>query len=136
MPLQHASDRVLKRMKRPTGRGNLLGMVERVRARVPGVAFRTSFIVGFPGETEEDFEELLAFVEAAEFDNVGVFTFSDEEGTTSFDLPDRIPPAVKEARRRRLLARQKRISLRRNRGLVGRQVDVLVEGTHPDATCR
>jgi ribosomal protein S12 methylthiotransferase len=133
MPLQHASDRVLKRMKRPTGRGNLLGMVERVRARVPGVAFRTSFIVGFPGETEEDFEELLAFVEAAEFDNVGVFTFSDEEGTTSFDLPDRVPPAVKEARRRRLLARQKRISLRRNRGLIGRQVEVLVEGTHPDS---
>src|SRR5207247_5704075 len=78
MPLQHASEPVLKRMKRPTGRGNLLGMVERVRARVPGVAFRTSFIVGFPGETESDFQELLAFMEAAEFDNVGVFTFSDE----------------------------------------------------------
>ena len=115
MPLQHASEPVLKRMKRPTGRGNLLGMVERVRARVPGVAFRTSFIVGFPGETESDFQELLAFMEAAEFDNVGVFTFSDEEGTASFDLPDRIAPPVKEVRRRRLLALQKRISARRNR---------------------
>jgi ribosomal protein S12 methylthiotransferase len=133
MPLQHASERVLKRMKRPTGRGNLLGMVERVRARVPGVAFRTSFIVGFPGETEEDFQELLAFTEAAEFDNVGVFTFSDEEGTASFDLPGRIAPAVKEARRRRLLARQKRISQRRNRRLVGRRVEVLVEGPHPES---
>ena len=132
MPLQHASERVLKRMKRPTGRGNLLGMVERVRARVPGVAFRTSFIVGFPGETEEDFRELLAFTEAAEFDNVGVFTYSDEEGTASFDLPDRIAPGVKEARRRRLLALQKRISLRRHRKLVGRRIEVLVEGTHPD----
>ena len=133
MPLQHASERVLKRMKRPTGRGNLLGMVERVRARVPGVAFRTSFIVGFPGEAEEDFQELLAFTEAAEFDNVGVFTFSDEEGTASFDLPGRIAPAVKEGRRRRLLARQKRISERRNRRLVGRRVEVLVEGAHPES---
>ena len=133
MPLQHASEAVLKRMKRPTGRGNLLGMVERVRARVPGVAFRTSFIVGFPGETEGDFQELLAFVEAAEFDNVGVFTFSDEEGTASFDLPDRVAPRVKEARRRRLLAAQKRISARRNRGLVGRRMEVLVEGVHPES---
>jgi ribosomal protein S12 methylthiotransferase len=133
MPLQHASERVLKSMKRPTGRGNLLGMVERVRGRVPGVAFRTSFIVGFPGETEEDFQQLLAFTEAAEFDNVGVFTYSDEEGTGSFHLPDRIAPRVKEARRRRLLALQKRISLRRNRRLIGRRVEVLVEGTHPDS---
>ena len=97
IPLQHASDLVLKRMKRPTGRGNLLGMVERIRARVPGVAIRTSFIVGFPGETEADFQELLAFVQAAEFDNVGVFTFSDEEGTASFDLPG---PRAGPARRK------------------------------------
>ncbi|PYP99661.1 MAG: 30S ribosomal protein S12 methylthiotransferase RimO [Acidobacteria bacterium] len=121
MPLQHASERVLKRMKRPTGRGNLLGMVERVRERVPGAAFRTSFIVGFPGETAEDFQELLAF------------TYSDEEGTAAFGLADRVAPRVKEARRRRLLALQKRISLRRNRRLVGRRVEVLVEGTHPDS---
>jgi ribosomal protein S12 methylthiotransferase len=133
MPLQHASETVLKRMKRPTGRGNLLGMVERVRARVPGVAFRTSFIVGFPGETDSDFRELLAFTEAAEFDNVGVFTFSDEEGTASFDLPGRIAPPVKEVRRRRLLALQKRISARRNARRVGQRVEVLVEGTHPDS---
>jgi ribosomal protein S12 methylthiotransferase len=132
VPLQHASDAVLKRMKRPTGKGHLLGMVERVRERVPGVAVRTSFIVGFPGETERDFGELLAFVEAAEFDNVGVFTFSDEEGTTSFDLPGRIAPRVKEARKRRLMAVQKAIAARRNRRRVGRRVEVLVEGTHPD----
>jgi ribosomal protein S12 methylthiotransferase len=133
MPLQHASETVLKRMKRPTGRGNLLGMVERVRTRVPGVAFRTSFIVGFPGETEADFQELLAFTEAAEFDNVGVFTFSDEEGTASFDLPDRVAPPVKEARRRRLLGLQKRISARRNRRFIGQRVEVLVEGAHPES---
>ena len=133
IPLQHASPPVLKRMKRPTGRGNLLGMVERIRERVPGVAIRTSFIVGFPGETAEDFESLLAFVDKGQFDNVGVFTFSDEEGTTSFDLPGRVPARVKESRRRKLMARQKRISLRRNRARVGERVEVLVEGSHPDS---
>ncbi len=110
IPLQHASEPVLKRMKRPTGKGNLLGMVERIRERVPGVAIRTSFIVGFPGETEADFAKLLAFVEAGRFDNVGVFTFSDEEGTTSFELPGRVPKRVKESRRRKLMSLQKKLS--------------------------
>jgi ribosomal protein S12 methylthiotransferase len=133
IPLQHASDSVLKRMKRPTGKGHLLGMVERIRERVPGVAVRTSFIVGFPGETERDFEELLSFVGAAQFDNVGVFTFSDEEGTTSFDLPDRVATRIKESRKRRLMSLQKKIAARRSRGRVGERVEVLVEGTHPDS---
>jgi ribosomal protein S12 methylthiotransferase len=133
IPLQHAADSVLRRMKRPTGRGNLLGLVERMRERVPGLALRTSFIVGFPGETERDFEELLAFVEAARFENVGVFTYSDEEGTSSFDLPRRIPVGTKERRRRRLLALQKRIATRRNRERVGSRVEVLVEGVHPES---
>jgi ribosomal protein S12 methylthiotransferase len=132
IPLQHASESVLKRMKRPTGRGNLLGMVERIRERVPGVAVRTSFIVGFPGETEADFAELLAFVEAGRFENVGVFTYSDEEGTASFALEGRIAPRVKEARRRRLLALQKKLVRERNRQRVGQRVEVLVEGTHED----
>jgi ribosomal protein S12 methylthiotransferase len=132
MPLQHASDAVLRRMRRPTGRGNLLGMVERVRDRGPGVAFRTSFIVGFPGETAAEFEELLGLVRSAAFDNVGVFTYSDEEGTGSFDLPDRVPPTLKERRRRRLLALQQSISARRNRARIGERVEVLIEGTHPD----
>jgi ribosomal protein S12 methylthiotransferase len=132
IPLQHASDPVLKRMKRPTGKGHLMGVVDRIRERVPGVAVRTSFIVGFPGETERDFDALLSFVEAAQFDNVGVFTFSNEEGTTSFDLPDRVAPRVKEARKRRLMALQKKIAARCNRGRVGERVEVLVEGTHPD----
>jgi ribosomal protein S12 methylthiotransferase len=132
IPLQHASESVLKRMKRPTGKGNLLGMVERIRARVPGVAIRTSFIVGFPGETEADFAELLGFVEAGQFDNVGVFTFSDEEGTASFALEGRVLARVKESRRRRLMALQKKISTRKNKARVGDRVEVLVEGTHPD----
>ena len=133
IPLQHASDPVLRRMKRPTGRGNLLGMVERIRERVPEVAIRTSFIVGFPGETDQDFARLLALVEAGRFDNVGVFTFSDEEGTSSFDLPGRVPARVKEARRRKVMALQKRISAGKNRARVGERVEVLVEGTHPDS---
>jgi ribosomal protein S12 methylthiotransferase len=133
IPLQHASEAVLKRMKRPTGRGNLLGMVQRIRERVSGVAIRTSFIVGFPGETEEDFAELQEFVKAAEFDNVGVFTFSDEEGTSSFELPGRVPARVKESRRRKLMSLQKRISARRNKARVGERLEVLVEGAHPDS---
>lgn len=133
IPLQHASDDVLRRMKRPTGRGNLLGLIERMRQRVPGLSIRSSFIVGFPGETEAEFAELMAFVGAAEFDNVGVFTYSDEEGTAAFDLPGRVDPPRKERRRRQLMALQKRISARRNRRLVGERVEVLVEGSHPDS---
>ena len=100
---------------------------------MPGVAFRTSLKVGFPGETDAEVEELLAFVGEAEFDHLGVFTFSDEEGTTSFDLQGRVAPGVKERRRRRLLAEQKKISARRNRRRVGERVEVLVEGLHEDS---
>jgi ribosomal protein S12 methylthiotransferase len=132
MPLQHAADAALKRMKRPTGKGNLLGLVDRIRERIPGVALRTSFIVGFPGETAQEFDELLAFVKAGQFDSVGVFTYSDEEGTTSLDLPDRVSPLVKENRKRQLMALQKRISARKNRARVGERVRVLVEGPHPE----
>jgi len=133
IPLQHASEPVLKRMKRPTGKGNLLGLVERMRDRVPGLALRTSFIVGFPGETASDFEALLAFVKAGEFENVGVFTYSDEEGTASFDLDARLPQRTKESRRRRLMSLQKRISERLNRARVGERCLVLVEGPHPES---
>ncbi len=132
MPLQHASESVLKRMKRPTGKGNLLGMVERVRDRVPGVAFRTTFIVGFPGETDDDFKQLTTFVEQAEFDHLGVFTYSDEDGTAAFDLDGRVPAKVKKARQSELMRIQKRISLRRNKARVGSRVEVLVEGPHPE----
>jgi len=132
IPLQHASQPVLKRMKRPTGRGHLLGLIERIRDRVPGVAIRTSFIVGFPGETAEDYGRLLEFVEAARFDNVGVFSYSDEEGTASHGLRGRVPARTRESRRRRLMALQEKISARRNRTRVGERVEVLVEGTHPD----
>jgi ribosomal protein S12 methylthiotransferase len=133
IPLQHASEPVLRRMRRPTGRGNLLGMIERIRERVPGVTIRTSFIVGFPGETEGDFARLLEFVEAAGFDHVGVFTYSNEEGTASHGLGDGVTPRVKQARRRRLMALQGRLSLRRNRARVGERAEVLVEGAHAES---
>jgi len=128
MPLQHASRNVLKLMKRGGDRPSLERLIARVRRTVPGLAVRTTFIVGFPGETEEDFEELLAFVKSVEFDRVGVFTYSDEEGTPAFDLPDKVDPKVARRRRDRLMRAQSRISLRRNRARVGQTVRVLFEG--------
>lgn len=128
MPLQHASRNVLKLMKRGGDRASLERLVGRVRKRVPGVAVRTTFITGFPGETEEDFEELLAFVRNVEFDRVGVFTYSDEEGTPAFELPDKVDAKVAARRRTRLMKEQSRISLRKNKARVGSTVRVLFEG--------
>ncbi|HEX8285117.1 MAG TPA: 30S ribosomal protein S12 methylthiotransferase RimO [Pyrinomonadaceae bacterium] len=128
MPLQHASQNVLKLMKRGGNRESLERLIKRVRERVPGIAVRTTFIAGFPGETEEDFEELLAFVKNVEFDRVGVFTYSDEEGTAAFDLPGKVDPKIARKRRDRLMRAQSRVSLKRNRARVGRTVRVLFEG--------
>src|SRR5205807_1072464 len=128
MPLQHASRNVLKLMKRGGNRASLERLIERVRKRVPGIAVRTTFITGFPGETEEDFEELLAFVRNVEFDRVGVFTYSDEEGTPAFELPDKVDAKVARRRRARLMKAQSRVSLRKNRARVGETLRVLFEG--------
>src|SRR5438105_7072591 len=102
MPLQHASQDVLKLMKRGGNRRSLERLIERVRKRVPGIAVRTTFITGFPGETDRDFEELLALVKNVEFDRVGIFTYSDEEGTPAFDLPNKVDPKIARQRRDRL----------------------------------
>jgi len=128
MPLQHASRDVLKRMKRGSRGEAFLKLLERVRATIPGVAVRTSFIVGFPGETESDFEELCQFVEAAKFDRLGVFKYSDEDTSASYALDAKVDGRTIENRRRRLMAIQRRVSAKRNRALVGREFDVLVEG--------
>ena len=128
MPLQHASQNVLKLMKRGGNRQSLERLIKRVRARVPGIAVRTTFITGFPGETEDDFEELLAFVKNVEFDRVGVFTYSDEEGTLAYDLPDKVDPRIAKQRRARLMKEQAKISRRRNKSRVGQTVCVLFEG--------
>jgi ribosomal protein S12 methylthiotransferase len=128
MPLQHASQSVLKLMKRGGNRASLERLIRRVRRRVPGIAVRTTFITGFPGETEEDFEELLTFVGNVEFDRVGVFTYSDEEGTSAFELANKVDPKVAKQRRSRLMKEQSRISRRRNKAKVGQTVRVLFEG--------
>jgi ribosomal protein S12 methylthiotransferase len=128
LPLQHASDTVLKRMKRPGTRAGYEKLLDRIRTRVPGVALRTTVIVGYPGETAEDFAELQAFVKAVEFDHLGVFAYSHEEGTTAHALADDVPAGTKERRRSSLMALQKRIVARAHRGRVGQQVRLLVDG--------
>ena len=128
MPLQHASQNVLKLMKRGGNRKSLERLIERVRQRVPGIAVRTTFISGFPGETEEDFNELLGFIKAVEFDRVGVFTYSDEEGTQAFGLANKVPGRTAARRRTALMKEQARISRRRNKKRVGETVRVLFEG--------
>jgi ribosomal protein S12 methylthiotransferase len=128
VPLQHASRGVLKRMKRPGDREYYERLVERARAAMPEIALRTTFIVGFPGETEADFDELAGFVQSARFDRVGVFTYSDEEGTPAYDLDGKVDPEVAAERRDALMDIQREISLEKNRALVGRRVRVLMEG--------
>src|SRR5438445_11070271 len=125
MPLQHASQNVLKLMKRGGNRASLERLIERVRERVPGIAVRTTFITGFPGETDTDFEELRAFVKNVEFDRVGVFTYSDEEGTPAFDLPNKVSPKIAKRRRDQLMNEQARISRGKNRARIGEIVRVM-----------
>ena len=132
LPLQHASASVLKRMRRPGNRRTYDRLLSRIRARIPGVALRTTLIVGFPGETDEDFAELSAFVADNQFDHVGVFTYSHEEGTRAFALEDDVPAAVKRKRRNELMAQQKRIVSRAQKQRIGSEVRVMVDGPSPE----
>jgi ribosomal protein S12 methylthiotransferase len=132
LPLQHASDTVLKRMKRPGTRKAYDRLLNRIRDRVPGAALRTTFIVGFPGETEADLDELSGFVGDHPFDHVGVFTYSHEEGTTAHALPDDVPARTKQARRARVMGLQKRLVRRRQRGRIGERARVIVDGPSVD----
>jgi ribosomal protein S12 methylthiotransferase len=128
LPLQHGHPEVLRRMKRPARIGRTRRLVSDLRAAMPDLSLRTSFIVGYPGETEREFETLLEFVEEMRFDRVGVFTYSPEEGTAAFGLPDSVPEEVKAERRDRLMALQQHHSLEANQAQVGRVLDVLIEG--------
>ncbi|HEX2329937.1 MAG TPA: 30S ribosomal protein S12 methylthiotransferase RimO [Candidatus Angelobacter sp.] len=128
VPLQHASASVLKRMKRGAGAGIFLKSIEKMRQTIPNLTLRTSFIVGFPGETEQDFEELCEFVKAAEFDWLGVFTYSDEDGSAAFHLGEKVPQRTIQARQRKLMQIQKQISKKNKRKLLGKEVDVLALG--------
>ena len=128
MPLQHASARVLKHMKRGASGDIFLKLIERIRRTIPGVAIRTSLIVGFPGETAQDFEELCQFVEAARFDRLGVFSYSDEDTSASYHLDNKVDARAIYLRKRRLAALQRKVSRTRNRLLVGTETPVVVEG--------
>ena len=130
VPLQHASPSVLKRMKRGGNPQIFLDLIAKARRIVPGIVIRTSFIVGFPGETEADFEQLCDFVQAAQIDWLGVFTYSDEEGAKAFELADdlKVPARTIQARRRKLMRLQQKVSTRAKRDWVGREIDLLVEG--------
>lgn len=128
MPLQHASRNVLKLMKRGGNRESLEKLIRRVREKVPGITIRTTFITGFPGETEEDFGELMAFVKNCRFDNLGVFTYSDEEGTPAFDLSNKVDPKLAKTRRDKVMKLQARISRELNEAKVGQTFPVLFEG--------
>jgi ribosomal protein S12 methylthiotransferase len=128
MPLQHSSDRLLRTMRRGRDSAFLRELLARLRARIPGIALRTSLIVGLPGETEEDFQDLLRFVEEQRFERVGVFEYSREDGTSAAALPDQVPDEVKRARFDRIMQVQRDISRAHQRALVGRRLEVLVEG--------
>ena len=128
IPLQHSSASVLKRMRRGSHGGQFLKMLERIRLAIPGVTLRTTMIVGFPGETEADFAALLEFVEAAQFNHLGVFLYSNQETSGAFQLPDQVPAATARKRQRRLMAAQRRISRRGLRQKIGKVFPVLVEG--------
>ena len=132
LPLQHASNAVLKRMKRPGTRQTYDALLARIRSRVPGVALRTTFIVGFPGETDADVNDLHQFVTDHAFDHVGVFTYSHEEGTSAYALPDDVPAPLKKARRNQIMGLQKRLTARRQRARIGERTRVLVDGPSDD----
>jgi ribosomal protein S12 methylthiotransferase len=128
IPYQHASRTVLDRMKRGGNRDVYERQIESIRRRMPDAGLRTSFIVGFPGETESEFDEVVSFIKNVQFDNVGVFLYSDEEGTAAFDLDGKIARSTATRRRSRLMKEQVRISTKRLRGMIGRRFEVLLEG--------
>ena len=132
VPLQHASPAVLKSMKRGAGAEIFLRSIEKMRRAIPDLTLRTSFIVGFPGETAQDFEQLCQFVREAQFDWLGVFGYSDEEGANAFALEAKVPAREIERRRKKLMSLQKQISRKKKRALVGQQFDLLLEGPSPE----
>ncbi len=132
IPIQHASDSVLKRMGRRTNQEELRQRIDRIRERIPDICLRTTLISGFPGETQEDFEELYRFVNEMEFDRLGVFPYSQEEDTPAARMPDQIETAVKETRRDELMELQQAIAFEKAEGMIGQVLTVMVEGKVAD----
>lgn len=128
LPIQHIADPVLSRMKRRSGEADIRALIAKLRKEIPDIAIRTSLIVGFPGETNEDFKKLLQFVEETRFDRLGVFCYSREEGTPAAEMPDQVSERIKRERHKKLMRTQARVSFKHNRTLVDSEEDVLVEG--------
>lgn len=133
MPIQHINDEILKAMRRKTNRAQIVQCLDLLRRSVPDVVIRTSLMVGFPGETEAQFVELLSFVQEAQLDNVGFFAYSNEQGAFSFRYPNQVPEAIKQERLARLAQAQLEVVRARLRRFIGRVLDVVVEGVHPDS---
>lgn len=132
MPIQHSSDNILKRMGRRTTRQELVDVITKLRNNIPDIALRTTLITGFPGETEEEIDDLLDFVDTMEFDRLGVFTYSPEEGTPAASMTDQVPENIKEERRNRIMELQQEVSLDKSADMVGRVIPVMVEGKITD----
>ena len=132
IPIQHASDRILKRMNRRTTRRQLEEMIGKLRREIPDIVLRTTLISGFPGETEEDHQTLMEFVDEMEFDRLGVFAYSEEEDTPAASFPDQVPQELKEARRDEIMELQQEIAFARSEEMVGRILDVMIEGKVAD----
>ncbi len=128
IPIQHISDKVLRNMQRGTSRKEIENLIDKIRAKIPNVAIRTTLIVGYPNETEKDFRELTRFVESTKFDRLGVFTYSHEDGTTAFSLEDKVPEDEKNRRKEELMLIQQEISLKKNEALLGREIEVIIDG--------
>ena len=132
IPIQHASDSILKRMNRKTNRAELTERIAKLREEIPDIALRTSLIAGFPGETEEDHEELMEFIDEIEFTRLGVFTYSAEEGTKAAEMDGQVQEEVKEERRDRLMELQQEIVFDQAEDMIGKEVLVMIEGKVAD----
>lgn len=133
MPIQHLNNEMLKAMRRTTSKEDIIQIITNLRKEIPNVVIRTSLMVGFPGETEEQFQEMAQFIQDYPLDNIGIFKYSREEGSHSYDLPNQISEEVKEERYHRLMKIQKKVVRKRNAKLIGKTLDVVVEGYHPDS---
>lgn len=133
MPIQHVNDGILTRMNRATNKARIIETLRKLRSALPDITIRTSLIVGFPGETEQDFQELCDFLQAHPIDQVGVFAYSQEPGTPAAEMPDQIPEKIKQDRRERLMKIQQKMVAKKNRSMVGKILEVVVESYHPES---
>ena len=132
IPVQHGSDSVLKRMGRRTDSAQLISIIEKLRRNIPDIVLRTTIITGFPGETEEEFQELKEFVQKIKFDRLGVFTYSQEEDTPAAEMQGQVPEETKEARRNEIMEIQQQVVFEKNKLLAGKEMDVIVDGYLPE----